>query len=77
MENKSNLSDEKIMTIAEETDKFIVELGSITGASAIEISSIILGRLMVFTNQVGCYDTFQRLMETIGKMKEPNISEES
>lgn len=65
------------MTIAEETDKFIVELGSITGANAIEISSIILGRLMVFTNQVGCYDTFQRLMETIGKMKEPNISEES
>lgn len=71
-QNQSNLSDEKILTIAQETDKFIMELGSITGASAIEMSSIILGRLMVFTQHVGCYNTFQELMETITKLKEPD-----
>lgn len=69
----SRLSDDKILTIAQETDKFILDIGSITGANAVELSSIILGRLMVFTNQVGCFDTFQQLMDAISKMKEPNL----
>lgn len=73
-QNPSKLSDEKIVTIAQETDKFIMELGSITEASAIELSSIILGRLMVFTQHVGAYETFQQLMEAIVKMKEPDLN---
>lgn len=73
-QNPSKLSDEKIVTIAQETDKFIMELGSITEANAIELSSIILGRLMVFTQHVGAYDTFKQLMETIVKMNEPDLN---
>jgi hypothetical protein len=73
-QNPSKLSDDKIITIAQETDKFIFDIGSITGANAVELSSIILGRLMIFTQQVGCFDTFQKLMETVANMKEPNLS---
>jgi len=68
------LSDDKIISIAQETDKFILDIGSITGANAVELSSIILGRLMIFTQHVGCFDTFQKLMETVANMKEPNLS---
>jgi hypothetical protein len=74
MQNQTKLTDDKIVTIAQETDKFMLDIGMLTEANGIELCSIILGRLMIFANQVGCYNTFQELLETVSKMKEPNLN---
>lgn len=67
----SKLTDDKIVEIAKKVDKFIMDIGSDYQPSGIEFSAIVLGRLMVFTQQVGCYDTFHEMLATIGQMGEP------
>lgn len=75
---QTKLSDEKIVELAQKIDKFIVETGMEYETSGIEIAAIALGRLMVFTQQVGSFKTFQEMMETIVMMKdmEPPKEEE-
>ena len=65
------LTDESIKDIALAMDGFIVSMGEQYKPNGIQLASIVLGRLMVFTKHVGCYDTFTDLMDQIVKMKEP------
>lgn len=66
-----NLSDEAIVDIAHQFDKFIVDMGEKHHPAGIQFAAIILGRLMVFTKHVDCFETFSDMMEEILKMKEP------
>jgi hypothetical protein len=70
-EIKSTLTDDQIVTIARKIDAFIVEIGKEYQPNGIEFAAIALGRLMVFTQQVGCFGTFQDMMAEISKMREP------
>lgn len=65
---ETQLSDEQIIDIAETIDKCLIDIGSKHKPSAIELSSIALGRLMVLCKQLKCYDTFHELLETVVKM---------
>ena len=66
-----NLTDEDIKQIALAMDEYIVKMGEQYRPNGIQLSSIVLGRLMVFTKHVGCYDTFCELMDSVLKMSEP------
>lgn len=70
-QTENNLSDESIVEIAQAVDKMIVECGEKYQPNGIQMAAIALGRLMVFTKHVGCFDTFCEMMEEITKMKEP------
>ncbi len=72
-EIKSTLNDDQIVEIARKIDAFIVEIGKEYQPNGIEFSAIALGRLMVFTQQVGCFPTFQEMMGEICKMSEPEF----
>ena len=72
-EIKSTLTDDQIVAIARKVDTFIMEIGKEYQPNGIEFSAIALGRLMVFTQQVGCFDTFQEMMGEICKMSEPDF----
>jgi hypothetical protein len=65
-----NLSDEAIVEIAHAVDKMIVECGEKYKPNGIQMAAIALGRLMVFTKHVGCFDSFCDMMAEINKMKE-------
>jgi hypothetical protein len=62
------LSDEDIVKIAHTVDQLVIDIGEVYGPSGIQLASIMLGRLMVFTQQIGEYDTFHNLMKEIVKM---------
>jgi hypothetical protein len=62
------LSDEDIVKIAHTIDQLIIDIGEAYGPSGIQLASIMLGRLMVFTQQIGEYPTFHQLMGEIIKM---------
>ncbi len=66
-----NLSDEDIKSIALAMDEFIIKMGEQYRPNGIQLTSIILGRLMVFTKHVGSYETFCELMDSVLKMSEP------
>lgn len=68
---QETVTDEAIKEIALAMDEWIVNIGEKYRPGGIQLASIVLGRMMVFTRHVGCYDTFTELMETIIKMKEP------
>lgn len=72
-QNKSSLTDEAIVEIAQKIDNLILEIGEKYHPSGIEFASIALGRLIVFSKQVECFDSFNQLMATVLKMldKEP------
>lgn len=70
-EIKSTLTDEQIVKIAHTIDQMIIDIGKEYAPSGIEFAAIALGRLMVFTQHVQCFKTFQEMMEEIIKMKEP------
>ncbi len=70
LKNESNLTDEVIIEIAEKIDTLIMEIGEQYKPSGIEFASIALGRLIVFSKQVGCFETFSQLLSVITKMKE-------
>jgi hypothetical protein len=70
-EIKSTLTDEQIVQMATEVDKFILTIGEQFKPNGIEMAAIMLGRLMVFTQHVGCFNTFQKMMDEISKMREP------
>lgn len=72
-EFKSTLTDENIVEIARKIDQFILDLGKEYHPTGIELSAIALGRLMVFTEQVECYDTFHKMLVEISKMSEPEF----
>lgn len=65
---ETTLTDEQIVDIAETIDKCLLGIGSKHKPSAIELSSIALGRLMVLCKQLDCYDTFHELMDSVVKM---------
>ena len=65
------LTDDTIVKIARKTDEFIMEIGKEFEPSGIEFSAIVLGRLMIFTKQVGCSETFQEMLKQIALMGEP------
>ena len=67
----TKLTDDNIVAIAKKVDEFILKTATEYEANALEFSSIALGRLMVFTQQVGCYGTFHEMMATIAKMGDP------
>jgi hypothetical protein len=67
----TKLTDDKIVELAHKIDLFILETASEFEANGIEFSAIALGRLMVFAKQVGSYQTFHEMMETIVKMADP------
>ena len=67
----TKLTDDKIVELAHKIDLFILETASEFEANGIEFSAIALGRLMVFGKQVGSYQTFHEMMETIVKMGDP------
>jgi hypothetical protein len=67
----TKLTDDKIVELAKKVDLFILETASEFEASGIEFSAIVLGRLMVFTKQVGAYQTFHEMMDTVVKMGDP------
>lgn len=68
---QETVTDEAIKEIALAMDEWIVNIGEKYRPNGIQLASIVLGRMMVFTRHVGCYDTFQELMESVIKMKEP------
>lgn len=72
-EIKSTLTDEQIVEIAKKIDLFIMEIGKEYQPNGIEFAAIALGRLMVFTQQVGCFPTFAEMMAEINKMSEPDF----
>jgi len=72
-EIKSTLTDDQIVEIARKIDTFIMEIGKEYQPNGIEFSAIALGRLMVFTQQVGCFPTFQQMMGEICNMSEPEF----
>lgn len=65
---ETTLTDEQIIEIAETIDKCLIDIGTKHKPSAIELSSIALGRLMVLCKQLNCYDTFHELMDSVVKM---------
>jgi hypothetical protein len=69
-QNKSSLTDEAIVEIAQKIDQLILEVGEQYHPSGIEFASIALGRLMIFSKQVGCFETFSQLLTTVSKMSE-------
>lgn len=72
-ELNTTLTDEQIVEIARKIDTFIMEIGKEYKPSGIEFSAIALGRLMVFTQQTGCFKTFSEMMTEISKMSEPDF----
>ena len=72
-EIKTTLTDEQIVEIAREIDNFIMEIGKKYQPNGVEFSAIALGRLMVFTQQTGCFSTFSEMMAEIAKMSEPEF----
>jgi hypothetical protein len=72
-ELNTTLTDEQIVEIARKIDTFIMEIGKEYQPSGIEFSAIALGRLMVFTQQTGCFKTFSEMMTEISKMSEPEF----
>ena len=72
-EIKSTLNDDQIVEIARKIDTFIMEIGKEYQPNGIEFSAIALGRLMVFTQQTGCFNTFSDMMKEISKMSEPDF----
>lgn len=70
LKNESNLTDDVIIEIAEKIDKLIFEIGDEYKPSGIEFASIALGRLMVFSKQVGCFEVFQQLLAAVVNMSE-------
>jgi hypothetical protein len=72
-EVKSTLNDEQIVEIARKIDAFILDIGKEYQPTGIEFAAIALGRLMVFTQQTGCYTTFSEMMGEVNKMSEPDF----
>lgn len=72
-ELNTTLTDKQIVDIARKIDTFIMEIGKEYQPSGIEFSAIALGRLMVFTQQTGCFKTFSEMMTEISKMSEPEF----
>lgn len=72
-EIKSTLTDEQIVEIAHKIDQLIMDIGRDYHPNGVELSAIALGRLMVFTQQVGCFKTFSDMMAEICKMSEPEF----
>jgi hypothetical protein len=70
-EIKSTLTDEQIVAIAQMIDQLILDVGKQYAPSGIEFAAIALGRLMVFTKHVDCFNTFQDMMTEIVNMREP------
>lgn len=68
LEVPTTLSDEQIKEIAHMIDKLIGEIGEKYSPTGIEFASIALGRLMVFSRAVDCYELFHQLMGTIVQM---------
>jgi hypothetical protein len=64
----STLTDAQIIEVATKIDQLIVDIGKEYQPNGIELSAIMLGRLMVFTEHVGCYNTFHQMMTEISKM---------
>lgn len=62
------LSDEDIVKIAHTIDQLIIDIGEAYGPSGIQLASIMLGRLMVFTQQIGEFGTFHDLMKEVVNM---------
>ena len=52
-------------------DELIVKIGEKHQPNGIQLAAIAMGRLMVFTKHVGCYDTFTEMMQAILNMREP------
>lgn len=70
-EMKSTLTDDQIVDIAQKIDTLIVQIGKEYQPTGIEFAAIALGRLMVFTQHVGCFKTFSEMLTEISKMSEP------
>ena len=51
--------------------QLILEIGKDYQPNGIEFAAIALGRLMVFTQHVGCFGTFSQMMVEISNMREP------
>jgi hypothetical protein len=72
-EIQSTLTDEQIVEIARKLDQFILDVGKEYKPNGIEFAAIALGRLMVFTQQTGCFKTFSQMMTEISNMSEPEF----
>ena len=72
-EINTTLTDEQIVQIARKIDEFIMKIGEEYHPNGIEFSAIALGRLMVFTQQTGCFKTFSEMLTEISKMSEPEF----
>lgn len=70
LKNESNLTDDAIVEIAQKIDQLIFDIGDEYKPSGIEFASIALGRLMVFSKQVGCFEVFQQLLSAVVNMAE-------
>lgn len=65
-----NINDDAIMELAHEFDKWLVQWGGVHKPTPIQMASIVLGRLMVFTNHTNTFDTFQDLLAEVVNMRE-------
>lgn len=65
---ETTLNDEQIIDIAQTLDQCFIDIGEKHHPAGIELASIALGRLMVFTKQLQCYATFHELLDTVVKM---------
>lgn len=60
-----SLEDKEIVEISQEFDEYMVELATKYKQHPLNLSSIILARLIVLCKTTGCLEDFQKIMESI------------
>jgi len=60
-----SLEDNEIVEISQEFDEYMVELATKYKQHPLNLSSIILARLIVLCKTTGCLEDFQKIMESI------------
>ena len=69
---KYKLSDDAIIEISHSFDQWLVDIGEKHTPLAIQLASIAMGRLMVFTNHTNQFKEFQELLRAITAMEDPD-----
>ena len=61
-----SLEDNEIVEISQEFDEYMVELATKYKQHPLNLSSIILARLIVLCKSTGCLEEFQNIMDNLG-----------
>lgn len=66
----SNFDNYVIEKMAEDIDRFAIDLMEKYHMHPLSASSVIIGRLMFINSQVGCLEDFNILLSSIGKRED-------